>query len=285
MTMDLAAIQALRFDDVQQHYAARDSILYALGLGYGDDPLDERQLRYVYEDGLRTVPSMCSTLCQPGFWARDPRFGIDWVKVLHAEQAFELMTLIPPAGSMHADIRIAGLEDKGADKGAMVHQIKELRLADGSPVARVRTTLFLRGNGGEGGFGATVEPAIALPDREPDRRVSIPTSPRSALIYRLSGDWNPLHADPAIARKAGFERPISHGLGTLGVATRAVLTAYCDDEPARLKALFVRFSRPVFPGETIQIDFFEEPDGVRFRAMSKERNIVVLDRCHARIGA
>lgn len=283
MAMDLARIADLRFSALSQSYTHRDTILYALGLGYGADPVDAQELRFVYEDGLQAVPSMCSILCQPGFWARDPQYGIDWVKVLHAEQAFELHAPVPPAAAMIGDVRITGVEDKGADKGAMVHQQKSLALADGTRVATVRTTLFLRGNGGEGGFGEAVESARALPDRMPDRSISMTTSRRSALIYRLSGDWNPLHADPEVARKAGFERPISHGLGTMGVATRALLATYCDNEAHRLTKMFVRFSKPVYPGETLKVDMFEDGNEIGFRASVVERGIVVLDRCRATI--
>lgn len=281
--MDLQAIAALRFDAVEQRYSPRDTILYALGVGYGDDPLDPGQLRYVYEAQLQAVPSMCSVLCQPGFWARDPRYGVDWVPLLHAEQAFELAAPIPSEGTMFGDVSISAVEDKGPDKGAMVHQIKRLRLEDGTPIASVRTSLYLRGNGGQGHFGSAPEAEPPLPDRAPDRSITLATSPRSALIYRLSGDWNPLHADPEVARKAGFDRPIAHGLGTLGAATRAVVDAYCDNDAARLASLTVRFSRPVFPGDTLSLEFFEEPDGVRFRASVPARGVVVLDRCRATI--
>lgn len=274
--MDLNTIEALRFAGVSQAYTDRDTILYALGLGYGEDPLDAAELRYVYEKELRVVPSICSILCQPGFWAQKPEYGIDWVKVLHAEQAFEIHAPIPAAGTLVGDIRIIGVEDKGAEKGALLHQEKRLSTEQGAPVATVRTSLFLRGNGGEGGFGAALPAAPPLPDRAPDRIVSIPTVPRAALIYRLSGDWNPLHADPAVARKAGFDRPILHGLCTFGIACRALTQNLADG--AALVSMFARFSRPVFPGETIAIDIFEESGGVRFRARAVERDLVVLDR-------
>lgn len=281
MAMDLDRVKALHFPAVAQSYVTRDTILYALGLGYGADPLDPDELRFVYEQGLQVVPSMCSVLCQPGFWARDPIYGIDWVKLLHAEQAIILHAPLPPAATLRADVKVVGVEDKGADKGAILHQEKRLFTDDGQNLATVRTTLFLRANGGEGSFGLSVEPAAPLPDRSPDRVLPIPTSPRAALIYRLSGDWNPLHADPEVARSAGFDRPILHGLCTFGVACRAILWAYCDNRPERLRSLFVRFSKPVFPGETIRLEFFEEGADLRFRAIAEERGMVVLDRCTA----
>lgn len=283
--MDLARIQGIDFGKIEQAYEVRDTILYALGLGYGADPLDENELRFVYEKDIRTVPSMCSILCQPGFWAQKPEYGIDWVKVLHAEQDFTLHAAIPASGKLIGTINVVGIEDKSAAKGAMLHQEKQLYTPDGSLIATVRTTLFLRGNGGEGGFGRAMPPAAALPDRAPDRTVEIPTLERQALIYRLSGDWNPLHAEPAIARHAGFEKPILQGLCTNGLACRAVLAEYCDNAPERLERMFVRFSRPVYPGETIRFEFFNEATEVRFRAVAVERDIVVLDRCSATVKA
>ncbi len=125
---------------------------------------------------------------------------------------------------------------------------------------------------------AAAEP---VPDKAPDRVVEIPTLPRQALIYRLSGDWNPLHADPEIAAKAGFDMPILHGLCTNGLACKAILAAYCGNDTARFGAMFVRFSKPVMPGETIRFEFHEAPGKLRFRAIAKERDTVVLDRCTA----
>lgn len=283
MALDVERIRSLSFSGLEQSYVERDTILYALGLGFGTDSIDEAELPFVFEKNLRSVPSMCSVLCQPGFWARDPAFGIDWVKVLHAEQAFTLHAVIPSAATVVADVRIAGIEDKGQDKGALLHQEKRLFDRDGGKLATVRTTLFLRGNGGEGDFGSAIPPAQTLPERTADRRIEIPTSPRAALIYRLSGDWNPLHADPEVAQQAGFDKPILHGLCTFGIACRAILMTYCGGDPARLSSMFARFSRPVFPGETIAFDFFEEANVLRFRAVALERDVVVLDRGSAQI--
>jgi len=282
--MDVEAIRTMRIDSIIQPYGARDTILYALGLGYGGDPLDVHELPFVYERGLRVVPSYVNLLCHPGFWAADPVFGIDWVKILHAEQEFRMHADLPATGALRGEYSVRAVEDKGEGKGALLHQDKELfDVADGRHIATVRSTLFLRGDGGAGGFGDPPAAARSLPERAPDRSIAFSTLPRQALIYRLSGDWNPLHADPAVAAKAGFSAPILHGLCTNGIAARAVLAAYCDNQPERLKGMFTRFSRPVTPGETIRIDFFEETDGLRFRAIAVERNQVVLDRCAATI--
>jgi acyl dehydratase len=252
-------------------------------LGYGADPLDESELPFVYEDGLRCVPSYVNLLCHPGFWAQQPKFGIDWVKILHAEQDFIIHKPLPGTGRVCGEYRVVGIEDKGEGRGALLHQEKTLvEATSGEKLATVRSTLFLRGNGGEGGFGEAVVPAAALPEGAPDRVLEIPTLPRQALIYRLSGDWNPLHADPKIARKAGFEMPILHGLCTNGIAARAILATYCDNDTAKLSGMFVRFSKPVLPGETIRFEFYEEGSKtLRFRAVAVQREAVVLDRCSA----
>ncbi len=284
--MDIEKIRTMAIDPIIQPYDKRDTILYALGLGYGADPLDEAELPFVYEKDLRCLPSYANILCHPGFWAQDPQFGIDWVKILHAEQDLVMHQALPATGAIRGEYRVAGLEDKGEGRGALLHQEKDLfDDATGDHLATVRSTLFLRGNGGEGGFGDAMPAAQPVPDRAPDRIVEIATLPRQALIYRLSGDWNPLHADPAIARKAGFDRPILHGLCTKGLANRAILASYCDHDVARFQSMFVRFSKPVMPGETIRFEFFEEGAGqLRFRAVAVERNAVVLDRCSASVG-
>lgn len=285
MPLNIDAIAALALPDAVQETSHRDTIIYALGLGYGEDPLNTRELPFVYEKALRTVPTLANILCHPGFWAQDPQYGIDWVKVLHAEQAFAIHAPIPPKGTIRGVTRISGVEDKGADKGALVHQVKELYDADaGTHLASVRQTLMLRGNGGQGAFGQAEDQPGALPGGDPHAVVEIPTRPGLALLYRLNGDWNPLHADPAIAAKAGFDRPILHGMCSLGLAARAIIQHFCDYDPDRLKSMFVRFSRPVMPGETLRFEFFEEAVGkLRFRARVAERDVVVLDRCHATV--
>lgn len=284
--MNLEKIKNLDLQPIEQPYIFRDTILYALGLGYGADPLDESELPFVYEANLKVVPSIVCVLCHPGFWLQQPDYEVNWVKILHAEQAFNIHRPLPATGTLRGTYSVSGVEDKGAEKGALVHQLKELYDAENDEhVATVRSTLFLRGNGGEGGFGERKSPAPPLPQGEPDRVVEFTTDIRSALIYRLSGDWNPLHADPNVAQKAGFDRPIMHGLCSNGIACRAILRTYCDNDPDRLRSMFVRFSSPAYPGETIRFEFFENGDELRFRAVAVERSVTVLDRCSAVISA
>jgi acyl dehydratase len=206
--------------------------------------------------------------------------------LLHGEQSFEIHNPLPPEGTVNGTYEIAAVEDKGLDKGAILHLVKTL--SDGrsaAPLATIRSVLFLRGNGGCGSFGSVGNPAAPLPDGVPSLSSEIKTLPQAALIYRLSGDYNPIHADPDAAVKAGFERPILHGLCTLGIATRAILSTFASKTPERLKSLSLRFSRPVFPGETIRTEFFPTGSEIRFRSRVIERDIVVLDRGTAVLGA
>jgi acyl dehydratase len=277
--LNLEAVRNFRFETIAHTYSRRDSILYALGLGFGSEPTDPNQLAFVYEDNLRIVPSMCCVLAHPGMWVRDPALGIDWLKILHGEQSFEIHNPIPLEGTVVGSYAIVAVEDKGAGKGAILHQIKQLNdKASGQLLATVRSVLFMRGDGGCGGFGEVPEPAQPLPERAPSSVCEIATLAQSALIYRLSGDYKPIHADPAAATKAGFEAPILHGLCTLGVATRALLSTFANGAPERLKSLSVRFSRPVFPGETIKTEFFGTGGEVRFGSRVVERDVIVLDR-------
>ena len=280
--MNLDLLEGFKLEDKIHDYSARDSILYALGLGYGGDPTDAGQLHFVYEDGLKAVPSMCNTICHPGFWIDRPELQIDWVKVLHAEQSFEIHSAIPAEGHMRGEYSVVSVEDKGAEKGAIMRMQKLLKdHASGVLCATVTQTLFLRGDGGQGGFGSPPAAGAALPDGMPDITLDIPTLPQMALIYRLSGDLNPLHASPAVARKAGFDRPILHGLCTMGIAARALLEGVCFQQPERLLSMSVRFSKPVFPGETIRTEIFRDGTSVAFRCRSVERDLIVLDRGRA----
>ncbi|WP_114951612.1 MaoC/PaaZ C-terminal domain-containing protein [Sphingosinicella terrae] len=273
------------FPENRHRYDDRDTILYALGVGFGAEPLDPKHLRFVYEDGLVAAPTYANVLGHPGFWARDPEYGIDWRKLLHAEQRLTLHRPLPPTGDVIGRHDIMGVRDKGEGSGAFLYQRKQVvDAASGDPIASVITSLLLRGDGGCGDHGEAPPELERLPDSEPDQVVDVPTLEIAPLIYRLSGDRNPLHVDPEVARHAGFERPILHGLATKGLAGYALLKTYCDFDPARLKAMALRFSRPVLPGDRIRFEFWNPAPGiVRFRARVPERDLVVLDRGTAEI--
>jgi len=272
------------FPPLKQRYEAKDTILYALGVGAGADPLEPSELPFVYEKVLRIIPSQASVLAYPGFWLGEPELAIEWVKLLHGEQGIVFERPLQAAAEVRGEYAVLGVDDKGPGKGAVIFFEKRiLDATDGGLICRVRSTYFLRGDGGCGSWGEVPRGPSALPGRSPDAVIEMPTITRQALIYRLSGDYNPVHIDPKIAAEAGFSKPILHGLCTFGVACFGIVQLLCAGDPDRLKEIFVRFSRPVFPGETIRLELFKENDSWRFRAWAKERDEVVLDRCHARI--
>lgn len=277
--MDINAIKSFRLSSIEHHYSAKDSILYALGLGFGERPVDPHHLQFVYEKGLKAVPSACVVLAHPGFWVNNPALKIDWIKILHGEQAFEILRPLPAEGAVRGEYEIIAVEDKGPEKGAVMHVVKRLfDVESGQLVATVTSVYMLRGDGGQGGFGVVPEPPAPLPECEPDIALDLRTLPQSALIYRLSGDLNPIHADPTAAARAGFPQPILHGLCSMGLATRALIETVCEGDPSRVRSVSLRFSKPLFPGETVRMEIFKASAGIRFRARAVERNVVVLDR-------
>ncbi len=271
-----------KFPDAEQSYTTRDAMLYALGLGYGRDPLDEADLRYVYEEhaqGLLSVPSMAVVLGGPGAWMRDPRTGIDWVKSLHGEQGLVMHAPLPPEAKVIGRNRVTGIIDKGAGKGALLLMERDIvDAATGKLIATRTSSSFLRGDGGCGAPGQSAPKPEPLPSRQPDQFVAIETRPESALLYRLSGDFNPVHASPAVARKAGFERPILHGLCTFGIACRALIRGACGNDPSRLVAMSGRFSKSLYPGETQTVEMWDEGGGrIRFRTRVQDRDLTAVD--------
>jgi acyl dehydratase len=279
--MNLDYIKQKTFAPIVQHYQARDSALYALSLGMGADPTDEDELPYVYEGrGPLAVPSQCVTLCWPPFWHKEPATGIAWTRILHGEQRFALRRPVPVEGRVEADHRVVAVSDKGPGRGAILYTAHDIRdQSTGEPIADMMAAEFLRDDGGSGAFGEAPTLTRPLePRREAIATYDYKTSTQAALLYRQASlDFMPIHADPDIARQAGFERPISHGLNTFGLACRAALKHFAPKRPDRLVSMSVRFAAPAYPGDTIRIELFEE-DGIRFRARALERSVVVLDR-------
>ena len=290
--IDYAKLKARKFQDVEHAYDEKDTMLYALGLGYGHDPMDEKQLQFVYEKNLKALPTLPVVIASPGFWVKEPDSGIDWVRIVHGEQSLTVHKPLPVAGTVIGRLRITALVDKGEGKGALVYQERTLHeKSSNALLSTIHSVTFCRadggfsakpGNGPKGGDPAPA-PKPATPDTAPQAVCDLPTLPQAALIYRLCADRNPLHAEPAVATAAGFPRPILHGLATYGVAGHAILKTYCDYDPARLKSLALRFSSPVFPGETIRTEMWREANRVQFRAKVIERDIVVLSHGTAEI--
>ena len=281
--MNLEALGAHRFPTRRVSHTDKDTILYALSVGAGHDPLDANQLRFVYETNLSALPTMAAVLAYPGSWIADPRFEVNFPKVLHGEQNLEMHKPLPATGELEASYSVAAVVDKGEGKGALVYFEKLLKDASsGESLCTVSSTLFLRGDGGCGSFG-TPPAAATRTLGEINFIDELRTPVNAALYYRLNGDRNPLHADPVAASKAGYDRPILHGLCTYGVVGYLLTRTVCNHEPSRIRSLGVRFSSPVYPGETIRVEGASSADGVQFQATVPERNQVVLSQGFARI--
>ncbi|MGH1452712.1 MAG: MaoC/PaaZ C-terminal domain-containing protein [Paracoccaceae bacterium] len=285
--LDYDALMAREFTPVEQTYTQKDTILYALGLGLGTDPLNPAHLRATYEgaEGFCALPAMVNVLTYPGFWAMEPDTGITWQQLLHGEQSLTLHAPLPDSGTLIGVTRITGIVDKGEGKGALIYSERAITdKATGRLIATVAGTSFARGDGGFGGPSGPVKSVHTLPDGAPDATHDHKTPEGAALIYRLSGDFNPLHADPAIAKGVGFDRPILHGLCSLGVAAWSITQAMAGGRSEALKHLQLRFSSPVYPGETIRTEMWKNGDDISFRARVVERDVVVLNNGLARLG-
>ena len=280
MPIDAEALLRFPIPDMRQHLTPRDAVLYALSVGLGQDPLDARQLDFVdHHRDLRALPSMAVVLGHPGFWLGDPGTGVDAVRLVHGEQGMVIHRPFPIGGEVIGLTRVTGLVDKGPGRGALLYIEKQVRNAgDGALLATTTSTIVLRGDGGFGGSPGPVRPPHPVLDTPPDHTVDIPTRPEQALLYRLNGDDNPLHADPMVAAAAGFPRPILHGLCTLGVVAHALLRTLGAYDPARFRALDLRFSAPVYPGETIRSEIW---NGGAFQARVVERDALVVSNGRA----
>lgn len=284
MSLDPEHLLNLKIPDSTQSYTPKDVMQFALSLGIGGDPMDEQQLRFVYERDLRVLPAMGVVLAHPGFWPRTMDTGLDWVKIVQADQTLVMHRALPTQGVVNGQTRVVDVIDKGPGRGALV--VCERLISDaatGLPLCTSRYTMFCRGDGGFGGAQRSSVAPHPIPDRAPDVVCDLPTLPQTALMYRLNGDVNPLHADPQVARQAGFDRPVLHGLATFGVACHALLRGVCEYDPARLASMAGRFTAPVFPGETLRTRMWREPDGCAFTVEVLERSVVAIHNGQLRL--
>ena len=281
MPIDYPAVLELREEGRRFSWTERDAMLYALAVGMGEDPLDRDELPYVYEAQQQVMPTFAAVAAW-GAGIGPERLGVDRRKTLHGEESLRVHRPIPSSGEVVATSRVVAVYDKG-EKGAVIE--RETVLCDASDGARLATltrTAFAREDGGFGG-PADERPVRVSPARAPDQVIELPTRANQALLYRLCGDRNPLHADPETARAAGFAAPILHGLCTYGMACRAVLKAFCDYEPARIAEFGVRFSAPVVPGEMIEVALWRDGDEVSFEAHVRARGVAVLRNGFAKL--
>jgi acyl dehydratase len=279
--IDYPAVLDLTEEGRRFSWTDRDALLYALAVGMGADPLDRDELPFVYEKKLKTLPTFAAVIAW-GAGISPERLGIDRRRTLHGEEAMTLHRPVPAMGEVAADSRVVAVYDKG-DKGAVIERETVLTdAANGELIATITRTAFAMA---DGGFGGPSQVAVQghRPRRPPDAVLEFQTRRDQALLYRLCGDRNPLHADPDAARAAGFEAPLLHGLCTYGICCRAVLQAFCGFDSERIRSHSVRFSAPVFPGDLIAVKLWNDDGDVSFEADVPARAASVIKNGKSRI--
>ncbi|WP_240653446.1 MaoC/PaaZ C-terminal domain-containing protein [Sphingomonas crocodyli] len=261
----------------RQDWSVKDTIIYNLGVGFGISAIDDpEQLRFVLEDKIASFPTMGAVVAISAGMYADPRYGIAYNKILHGEEAIELLRPMPASATFTSTNKVDGIWDRGAEGGAIM-QVSRTVFADDEAVAVNRSVYMLRGNGGFGGSMEGAPKAAAAPDRDPDGYYDLATRDEQALIYRLSGDTNPLHSVPKVAAKAGFPKPILMGLCNWAIAARGLVAGLADGDQTRLKRVGARFASVVYPGETIRTEYWKLGDGeIAFRCRVVERDQIVL---------
>lgn len=283
MPLDYDKLINHRIPDVEQTWTARDTMLYALGIGFGADPTDLDQLKFVYEQSLVVVPSMAVVLCTPHGWLQRSNAGMSGRNVA-AAHGFVIHRQLPPEGAFVGKTRVTGIIDKGPGRGALVMSERKVHdRASGELWCTHYAMSYCKGDGGFNGPSGPVPVPHVIPERAPDSVCDFGTVPQAALLYRLSGDVNPLHVNPKVARKNGYPRPILHGLCSMGVAAHAILKTFCRYDASRLTSMETRFSAPVYPGESLRIEMWRDGGVVAFRGKVAARGQVVLDHGHAEI--
>lgn len=277
MPIDIDKAVGAELPETTYSWDEEDVILYNLALGAGNPPTDPRELSYAYEGDLVAIPTFGTI---PPFGMIMSMAGVEGLdinlsQILHGEQELTVHRAIPTSGEVSQHGRVAAIYDKGKGALAVVEVVSVLKKT-GEDLFTNRSSIYVRG---EGGFGGEPGPKASgiPPDREPDHIVESPTLPQQALLYRMvSGDKNPLHADPGFAAFAGFERPILHGLCTYGIVAKALVDHALDGAAGRLETYAARFSGHVFPGETLVTSIWSEGDGLVVSARVAERDAKVL---------
>lgn len=262
--------------DIEREYGDLESMLYAQSIGFGRDAIDRKELSYVYEQGsaLQTVPTLASAIVPDMF---PPNLGWDYSQVLHVEQRLQLYRPMPAAADLRLNKRVVDVFDRGATRGSMfLFEVEGRQAKDDTVIFTLGATVMARGDSGFGAPSGSGPKPHRVPRRDPDLSCDTPTRADQALLFRLNGDRNPLHADPDAARDAGFEIPILHGLCTYGIACRAILQTICDYDHTLIEGFDARFSLPVLPGDTITTDMWQDGNVVSFQCSVKERDCVVL---------
>jgi acyl dehydratase len=278
MPINYEELMAMKSLGQPYSYGDREVMLYAYGIGMGADPLDEKELSFVNEAyaeprPLKVVPTFASVAA----WGAGPGdMKLNRVMVVDGERDITFHKPLSIAANITADSTVLAVADKGKDKGAVIRHQTILRDEAGEALATLVASRFARGDGGFGGPSGGIPEPHPVPARVPDRSIDIETRPDQALIYRLCGDRNPLHSDPEFARRAGFPRPILHGMCTYGITCRGVLQTYADYDPSAFKQHAARFSSPVYPGETVTLDLWKDGEVISFEAKVKARGVTVI---------
>jgi acyl dehydratase len=271
-------LMALKNPGQKYAYSDREVMLYAYGIGLGADPMDERELAFVNEAtatprALKVVPTFASVAA----WGAGPgEMNLNRLMVVDGERDITFHRPLAVAAHITADSSVLAVFDKGKDKGAVILHQTVLRDEKGEALVTLAASRFARGDGGFGGPSEGQPEPHQVPTRAPDKSIDIATRPDQALIYRLCGDRNPLHSDPEFANKAGFPRPILHGMCTYGITCRGILQTYADYDPTAFRRHAARFSAPVYPGETVTLDLWKDGDEISFEARVKQRNVTVI---------
>ena len=277
MPIDPAVAIGSTLPSTEISWTSSDVLLYHLALGAGGSPTDARELRYAYEQDLQVLATFAVVATSLGVTEAPrvsyPGIEIDLARVLHGSQRVDVHRALPVEGAASAVQRVVNVYDKGS--AAVVVTETVVTDSDGAPLWTNTSSIFARG---EGGFGGERGPSgkLELPDREPDATVITPTLPQQALWYRLLGDRNPLHADPAFAAAAGFPAPILHGLATYGIVCKALTDTLLDGDASRVRGFGVRFAGVVYPGETLRTQAWSEGDRYLVSTTVVERDAPAL---------
>ncbi|NKJ38519.1 MaoC family dehydratase [Rhizobium sp. SG570] len=282
MAISARSLMEFPIPEARQTVSARDAILYALSVGYGTEPLDAAHLRRVLERDLLVVPTLANVVAHAGPWMQDA--GVNWQRLVHAEQRLTIHRPLPLDRPLLSRSRMLSIVDRGADKGMFATFERSIvTLPEETPIASIVQTNACRGDGGCGSAGVPLDPLTPVPERVADAMFSIRVPRDAALLYRLNGDLNALHVDPAYAAQAGFPRPILHGLCTFGYAGYAIGRALGAEGIADVGFIAARFTSVVFPGDRLEVDIWREDREVYFRARVPERGVTALDYGNARL--
>lgn len=277
--MDVERLKEWEFAPILHRYDIRDTLLYALSVCSGCDPLQADHLEYLRDGNPQVLPSMCTVLGSPGFWLGQSATCVNPRDVLHGEQSLEMHSSLQPSGFVVGKTCVEEVINRGQGFGHLIRVRRELEDAtSGEAIATLRSTLILRDGSKGASFESRKPRSMQPPALPPALSIAASTWAHSALLYRLNGDYNRLHSNDEFAQEAGFPRPILHGLCTFGTTCLVLIRALCENKSSRMRLLSMRFTGHVFPGERLQVDVWHEAPGTaRFIVSVPVRSVVVIE--------